>query len=458
MVCDKTKDLRGDSRRAFLKLSMAFGAALGLDRAQVLNGIADIGGTALAQEGKAATKKSIHLIAGNGGFAWFTLLWPHREIATSNNQNVSYHRLGQTQPGDTDEPSVVGPDTPFVGMGRSKQVSILPAGRNQTHTQNPGTVTAVAMNRTMMASVAAMQQVNASLVPVIGIEPVSFGTAPGAPAITTVGDPGGMVELFNSAASQFALLAEQDARLFEATYKTQLNLLKAANRQTFYKSLDLGRSASNFLGQNLREKLAPTQDDLARYQINGNTENKMRRIAQTFITGAKAFKLGLTQSIIVQVMSDDPHGAFGNMARLNETARLLKLYFEKLNEDLDMVNPESGVKYNEDLVITVNGDTPKEPRNRNNWPDGTSNNSNWMYVLGNGRLRTGEFMYYPMQGNAVGSNPVTGKIDNGRDTASCTAASNAAVLYAISGDMRRVRDFYQGDEGIDGYIRPNLDG
>ncbi|EYF08850.1 hypothetical protein [Chondromyces apiculatus] len=458
MVCDKTKNLQGESRRTFLKLTTAFGAAIGLDQAGILNAIADVGGSALAQSAKAPTKKSIHLIAGNGGFAWFNLLWPHRDIAMSGNNNFSYHRMGQVQEGDTDEPSAVGPDTPFVGMGRNKQVSIFGCGVNQTHTQNPNQVSVVAPNRTMMASVASMQMVNSSLVPVIGIEPVNFGTAPGAPAITTVQDPGGMVELFNSAASQYALQASQDAVLFESTYKAQVNLLKAANRQTFHKSLDLGRSASNFLGQNLRDKLAPTQDDLARYEINGNTENKMRRIAQTFITASKAFKLGLTQSVIVQVMSDDPHGAFGNMTRLNETARLLKLYFEMLDKDLDVANSESGGKFNEEYVVTVHGDTPKDARQRDGWPDGTSNNSNWMYVLGNGRLRTGGFMRYPTQGNAVASNPVTGKIDNNRNTASCTAAANAAVLYAISGDMRLVRNYYQADEGIDGYIRPDLDG
>ena len=37
MVCWKTKNLQGESRRNFLKLTTAFGAALGLDRAGILN-------------------------------------------------------------------------------------------------------------------------------------------------------------------------------------------------------------------------------------------------------------------------------------------------------------------------------------------------------------------------------------------------------------------------------------
>jgi hypothetical protein len=37
---------------------------------------------------------------------------------------------------------------------------------------------------------------------VIGLNPVGFGSAPGAPDVATVNDAAGMVELFNSAASR----------------------------------------------------------------------------------------------------------------------------------------------------------------------------------------------------------------------------------------------------------------
>ena len=34
--------------------------------------------------------------------------------------------------------------------------------------------------------------------------------------------------------------------------------------------------------------------------------------------------------------------------------------------------------------MTIHGDTPKNPLDRGGWPDGTPDNSNWMYVLGAG--------------------------------------------------------------------------
>ena len=36
------------------------------------------------------------------------------------------------------------------------------------------------------------------------------------------------------------------------------------------------------------------------------------------------------------------------------------------------------------MVMTIHGDTPKDPLQRGGWPDGTQRNSNWVYVLGNG--------------------------------------------------------------------------
>ena len=85
------RDLRGDSRRTFLKLVGAAGAAFALERSKVLNYLLDEGGTALADTGCGATNRSVHVIGGNGSVAWFQLLWPHIEVAQSNNAAFAYH-------------------------------------------------------------------------------------------------------------------------------------------------------------------------------------------------------------------------------------------------------------------------------------------------------------------------------------------------------------------------------
>src|SRR5262245_33460916 len=75
MVIERLKNLEGNSRRNFLRFTAAVGAVLALDRSRVLDVISDTGGTALAEEACSPNCRSVHLVAGNGGFAWFQLLW-----------------------------------------------------------------------------------------------------------------------------------------------------------------------------------------------------------------------------------------------------------------------------------------------------------------------------------------------------------------------------------------------
>jgi hypothetical protein len=104
----------------------------------------------------------------------------------------------------------------------------------------------------------------------------------------------------------------------------------------------------------------------------------------------------------------------------------------------------SGARLGENTVISVHGDTPKNPLDRSGWPDGTPGNSNWTYVLGAGHLKTGWFGGVRRSGDVVGFDPTTGE---DRDVASATTANAAAaaITYAVArGDMRRVSDFYRG--------------
>jgi hypothetical protein len=443
------KDLRGQSRRKFLRWTAATGAALALERSQVLNVIGDSAGSAMADEASCSTTmRSVHLVAGDGGFAWFQLLWPHNEVATSTNDNFAFHAQGQQlKATDTDKTLYHVPQSPWIERDKTKRISAFMAGTNQTHTPTPGSAATVGAGQSMLAVCSSIQRANPTLLPVIGITPLAFGTAPGAPQLATVGNADGMVQLFNSAASRSILEVETDAQLFEAYYKTFLGLNAAAIRPTVQRPLGIGKKSANFLGKNLAALLEPTQDDLMRYGIVDSTPNKLRELAKTLITTSKAFKLGLTSCVALPVMRDDPHGAFADMVTLLATVNHLGLILDEFMNDL-ATTPDptcSGKTLADNVVITVHGDTPKTPLERGGWPDGTPGNSNWLYVMGNGYTKTGWFGGVKVDGSVLGFDPTTGESIPGQSANVTSSAAGAAVAFAVAkGDRRRVEDFYAG--------------
>lgn len=458
MVDDRLKNLEGKSRRNFLRWMTTAGAVLALDRAKVLDVIAGSAGSEMADASCGVTNRSIHLVAGDGGFAWFQLLWPHVEIAKANNDNFAFHAPGQAvKATDTDKEFYYAPESPWKDLDKTKRISAFMAGQNQTHTPTPGAAATLGNGNSMLASVAAIQRATPSLLPVIGIQPLNFGAAPGSPQITTVGNADGMVQLFNSSASKLILAEGEDAALFEAYYKAFLGLEKAAGRPTYARSLRTGKTSANFLGKNLAAQLVPNDEDRARYGLMG-VPNKLSEIGRAMITSAKAFKLGLTQSVIIPAMRDDPHGAFQNMDTLQSTVATLGRIFDEFLKDLKAVpDPLCTTKTLADTtILTVHGDTPKDPRNRGGWPDGTPQNSNWLYVMGNGYVKTGWFGGVKADGNVSGFDPKTGDEVPGQPANATSAAAGAAVAFAVAkGDMNRVADFYSGPS-ISGIVNESV--
>jgi hypothetical protein len=113
----------------------------------------------------------------------------------------------------------------------------------------------------------------------------------------------------------------------------------------------------------------------------------------------------------------------------------------------------AGKKIGDNVVISIHGDTPKTPLDRNGWPDGTPGNSNWTYVFGNGLLKTGWFGGIDRNGVVTGWNPTTGGTST-QTSAQLAMPASAAIAYAVAkGDIRRVDDFYKG-VAIDGVIVP----
>jgi len=472
----RLKDLRGDSRRTFLRLFGAAAAAYAIDRTRALNWLFDQGGDALAGPATCAlTNRSVHIIGGNGSFAWFQLLWPHLDVANSADKTVAYHSFDVPglpyNPGGSDKPFYYAPEAPWVTNGTpTRPVTGFMAGANETHTQTPTTPNIVASNATMLATVASIQRSNPSLLPVIGVEPVSFGNANGAPSISTVPSAQGMIELFNSAASQLTLFAKQDQALYETYYKAIVSLRYAAGRPTWTRHLETAKTATNLLGRNLSALLTPTQADLDSYGItalNASTAGasaKMRltNFGRALITTAKSFKLSLTNSVILGLSPGatseqtfvDPHVVFDDMSSLKSTVTALGAILNGFYNDLDtMVDPSCMKgKLSQSTILTVHGDTPHTPLQASAWPDATPKNSNWMYVMGGGHLRTGWFGGVHSDGSVDGFDPASGMAVPGKPSNETSTAAGAAVAYAVAkGDMKLVTPF-SGNLDIKGII------
>src|SRR5262245_38773443 len=126
-------EVRELGRRDLIKWSLYAGAALGLARWKVYEVLEDTVGTAVAADAAChPTNRSIHIVAGTGGFAWFQLLWPHNDIAAAGNPDFAFHAPGeQTMAAGTDRPLTLGPEAPFRTFTGNKQMTAFMAGGNE---------------------------------------------------------------------------------------------------------------------------------------------------------------------------------------------------------------------------------------------------------------------------------------------------------------------------------------
>ncbi len=475
MANHRLKDLRGTQRRDFLRWIGAAGAAVALERSKLLNFLLDEGGEALAQAAACGTtNRSVHLVGGNGSFAWFQLLWPHLEVAKANNPSFSWHAPGEGfEYFGGDKPFYYGPEAPWVqgGLAPTRPVTGFMAGSNETHTQTPTTAAMVTSGTSMMATVASIQRATASLLPVIGVAPVNLGVAPGAPSIATVPNAAGMVELFNSAASQLTLSAPEDKQLYETYYKAIVGLRDAAGRPTWTRQLEVTKTASNLIGKNLAAQLVPQQADLDAYgitemmasSISQAAKDRLGNLGRSLITTRKAMALGLTNSVIIglspgatsETSFTDPHPMFNDPTNLRLTAQYLGRILDGFYADLATAPDPACTeqKLSETVILTAHGDTPHTPLQNDAWPDATPGNSNWLYVMGNGYLKNGWFGGVRADGSVDGFDPTTGQDVPGKPSADTANAAGAAVAYAVAkGNLAKVKEYYSGPE-ITGIVK-----
>ncbi|MGZ3425126.1 MAG: hypothetical protein ACXVCV_00690 [Polyangia bacterium] len=402
----------------------------------------------------------VGIIAGNGGAAWNTQLWPHPLQATT--AGASFYDIGGATPQAMAQGDHAMPLSKAAPKFAGKKMTAFIAGDNETHTNAPR-YAQVATGVSMFAAAAALQTASPTLVPSISISALNYGVAAGAPAVASVANAAGMVDLFNSASSLAggALANASDAALFEAYYKANLSLHQAAARPTMTNGLRTGKVAANLLGKNLASQLRPTADDLARYGITGGTAAKLSSIANTLITTVKAFSLNLTSHVMLPAFQDDPHGAFGDMPTLIATAQAYGKILDAFMSDCMAIDDPmcAGRKIGDNLVLASMGDTHKSPFAPSGWGDGTTGNSNVLWVLGNGYVKAGWFGQ-DNKGTLVTWDPTTGlDVATGGMTSTALAApAAAAVLFAVAkGDMRRVSDFYRGPD-IGGVVNANITG
>jgi hypothetical protein len=447
------RDLDRDvTRRALIKWSLAAGAALGVNRARILDVLDHAAGKGIAEAaGNTTRKRSVHLRGVEGGLAWFQLLWPHNDIALARDTN---DRIPFHLPGDHNVITGTGgkltlcADSPFAALPPQLQMTAFMAGSNEAHTTRPRTIARALSGNSVFAIAAALQRNNPGVVPVIAVGDSEAGDAPGAPAAAVVPTGADIVGLFNSAASHAGglLATTSHADLYRAQYATLAALNRAADRSTMKLAYTTGRSAARFLGTNLAARLAVQPADEQRYGIDATLRREIADIGRTLIVAAKAFQLGLTSSVILPGLRDDPHQAFNDPAALRASTTGLKKVLDGFMADLaSKTDSVTGARLSDDIVITIDGDTPKTPLDRNNWLDDTPANSNWMYVFGGGKLKTGWFGGIDRTGATTGFDPATGAA-KAYDGGLQAKAACAAVAYAITrGDLRAVQDVSRMD-------------
>jgi hypothetical protein len=540
----KLKSLRDERRRAFLKMCGVTAAAIGLERSRLLNYLADEGGHGLAEAAGSAFGRALIVPCPSGSFAWMQELWPMPDMATQSVQGalgkvtsylycnaygysgagslaasqgaaagyrgtyagpkgpatnalgaaITYTKVDPTTVSALkyhatgDRPMFYSPDAPWFNHVAGKPifpVSCFMSGKDETHTPYPTSATTLSNSSVLQAALASLGAANSSaVVPVLALAPITYGRAPGAPEVAVVPSAAGMIDLFNSAASQLALKSTSDQQLFETYFKALLAIRPSSPRSSWAPQLQVGKNAARIIGLNFASQLTPTQADLdffglsdlrlnygpgaaSMFKMNVNQTTKLDIFMSALIVVAKAFQLGLSKTAIVPLSpaaSDnsftDPHTSFiaGNEQMSRNTAhfvgKALDAFYQYLAQYPD---PEStGETLDQNTMFVAYGDTPHDPLTgvTTSWKDATPNGCNFIYMMDpRASIKDGWFgQCYPSNNkqkdqnqvakNAFGFSPITGLDDPTRTAEASTAyASTAAVFACAHGDKNKTAEY-----------------
>lgn len=470
MTQNRDIGLRGTSRRDFIRGVFAASAALGLGPLRALDMLEKMGGSALADAAK--PNFMVNIVLGTGALSRATVIWPVRQVIEQNDPSFAIDgpvdtrfRKAQLKNGRTLYNRVVDGKPVFEG----KPWTVFVTGQSNAHSTfqnfNGNTVQITqGGNANIFAAAAAIQSAQHALIPAIGVQrggqnPI-FAPAPaGTPAPSNVPDGRAMVGLFSSSASTLMtrLAPDNNRALFQQYYSAFLGLAKWAKHPAYDRVRTDVRTAMSLVVKNLATELQVKPGQVQQWGGSiAQTDDRLRAITEVLIVTANAFRLGLTSQVTLPAFNDDPHGAFaGNPTELFDGfARSLVSFQGELDNTQDPVMTSKRV--GDRLVMTLSGDTTKDPFQRSGWPDGTPGGMNLLFVQGNGLIPHGWFGDVN-PGGRVNWDPTTGANNGNVPTADCTSAACAAVLYAVSGGNKdAVRQFYTGP--LDGVINANLTG
>jgi len=462
--------LRGASRRDFMRGVFTASAALGLGPTRALDMLEKMGGSALAQ---AATFRSLmtNVVLGNGAQSRATQLVAVPSAITMFNEATTALNpmtLGVGAPISSRFQQVTIPSgkpyyarlidgKPFFG---SKPWTVYVSGQSQAHTIFPafnGNTTTVTQNGNvnLFSAAAQLQTSLHALVPAIGIQNAGMNpsydpVAPGAPQASGVTDRNAMIGLFSSAASLLMnrLGATTNQTLYSQYYTALMGLTRWAGRPTYTTSVTDAQTALGLVVKNLGMQLAVAPGQVSTWAGPlFATDPKMQPMAETLIITANAFKLGLTPHVTFPAFLDDPHPAFAGLpdTLFDAMGRALMSFQAFLDTVPDPMQP--GKFLGNRLVITMSGDTTKNPHMRTGWPDGTPGGSNLLYVQGAGLIPGG--FYGDVTPTArVNWDTTTGENNMAAPTVQCTSAAIGATLYAVTGGVSDdVRPYYSAPLG-----------
>jgi hypothetical protein len=290
-----------------------------------------------------------------------------------------------------------------------------------------------------------LQSPSTALIPAVTIGDAQLGTANNAATAVNVDSVDSFIKLFDSAASQTGGLLHDsvDAGLFGDQYRVLRELNRASGRSNQKPVYAVAARAANYLGMNRASQLQIMPADLARYGIDGNTRGNVAELARALIVTAKAFQTDLTNAVLIPTMTDDPHLHFENGA-VDVVPGQLRVVLDAFMADLAAPEPSiDNATLADNVVIAINGDTPKHCLVREDWPDNTPGNANLMFIYSAGYLKSGWFGGIDRRGNVQGAG-ADGKPTayNGAMTARFATAS---LAYAIArGNERRIAQYANG--------------
>ncbi|MBL8607193.1 MAG: hypothetical protein JNL38_07725 [Myxococcales bacterium] len=339
-------------------------------------------------------QRVVHLVGGNGGFAWFSQVWPVPELVTAPMAAFAYDdpKLAVSAPSSTGHPLFarrVASRAVWEGSGKRPMPTAFVAGTNLTHTATPNTTRIGTVD--VVAAGAALQKKLGAPIPVLRLgRAFIYGPAPLAPA---------------------------------AVDATDVDTAVTA----IVKQLDLPASVES--------SLRPDPAVVAQWAGAG-ARASIVALARGLSFAANAFRLNLVSTILLPAMEDDPHGAFagsGPGADTNAIAQVLDSFYRELQTRNEATCGHGGkaLSLADNVVLLASGDTYKNPFDRGGWPDGTPDNSNVLYVRSNGYLLSGWFGRIASTG-VVHFDTVTGAASTGATQAAATQAALQGVLYAIA--------------------------